>query len=733
MNLGDGLKLETQILDGKPKLILASCAVDSKVNKQVCYKSRTQKHSLRNKQTGQILKSTQSTNVKIEKCLPKNRTGTGFLLTKGDRKPGNLPPGKPTSDSPKENKDHALIIQESEIGKQDTQKTNISIKKTVVSNTKQKSQKKHNITAEDLRNSLVCLTQDQLQQILLAARQGTKAVSEDQDDKEGQTIQASLDTNAMNNETDGNMGLHQTSGGDSLEVKKDSVLNEKEAAAMQEELKLDIRNNERWQQGDMFSTLGERERDKNLLEAKKSQWKKELDEQVALKKKQKENFQDQANYLSGRHSADNEKLEKQTTDQLKVVLPAESSISSDEDKRMMTSLDKEISHVAPVSYGSNSKTSNFSSSNIPAAIRTAFVLGEATPLEHPFSATKREQQKKWLEELNKQREEVALRKMQEKQKYSEVEEHDRWAMHFDSFKKPDQPLPLNISPMQQSDTLYASPEPHETIDRSSTLSNLSYPGSEFLGKATEDISLRQNQKTSFLRSMTALLDPIQIEERERRRQKQLEHQKAIAAQVEEKRRQKLMEEERKQKEEQEEERRMIQEREQMQKQFEEEMLKQKQKEEVLTLKKKEIYQSMQRAQEQALRLKREQRMQALAKKGHDISKLQRNLDGNTSHWNYNRAPSSLSDLNPDDIHSETGDKAYQAMKALIWPRKETAVQTDDCGIGKNTSSEAYTMPGVQGENIDHDSPDISIEFKEQLNNASIKRKKKFSYGRCFNK
>lgn len=29
---------------------------------------------------------------------------------------------------------------------------------------------------------------------------------------------------------------------------------------------------------------------------------------------------------------------------------------------------------------------------------------------------------------------------------------------------------------------------------------------------------------SFLRSMTALLDPAQIEERERRRQKQIEHQ-----------------------------------------------------------------------------------------------------------------------------------------------------------------------------------------------------------------
>lgn len=39
-----------------------------------------------------------------------------------------------------------------------------------------------------------------------------------------------------------------------------------------------------------------------------------------------------------------------------------------------------------------------------------------------------------------------------------------------------------------------------------------------------EMAVSHGPKTNFLRSMTALLDPAQIEERERRRQKQLEHQ-----------------------------------------------------------------------------------------------------------------------------------------------------------------------------------------------------------------
>lgn len=45
----------------------------------------------------------------------------------------------------------------------------------------------------------------------------------------------------------------------------------------------------------------------------------------------------------------------------------------------------------------------------------------------------------------------------------------------------------------------------------------------------------------------------------------------------------------------------------------------------MTLKRTELYQTMQKAQELAQRLKQEQRIQDLAQKGHDISKLQKNL------------------------------------------------------------------------------------------------------------
>nr|CAH91345.1 hypothetical protein [Pongo abelii] len=139
--------------------------------------------------------------------------------------------------------------------------------------------------------------------------------------------------------------------------------------------------------------------------------------------------------------------------------------------------------------------------------------------------------------------------------------------------------------------------------------------------------MANSKKTNFLRSMTALLDPAQIEERDRRRQKQLEHQKAITAQVEEKCRKKQLEEEQRKKEEQEEELRLAQEREEMQKQYEEDILKQKQKEEIMTLKTNELFQTMQRAQELAQRLKQEQRIRELAQKGHDTSRLIKNLGG----------------------------------------------------------------------------------------------------------
>ena len=47
----------------------------------------------------------------------------------------------------------------------------------------------------------------------------------------------------------------------------------------------------------------------------------------------------------------------------------------------------------------------------------------------------------------------------------------------------------------------------------------------------------------------------------------------------------------------------------------------------MTLKTNELFQTMQRAQELAQRLKQEQRIRELAQKGHDTSRLIKNLGG----------------------------------------------------------------------------------------------------------
>ncbi|XP_009696192.1 PREDICTED: coiled-coil domain-containing protein 66 [Cariama cristata] len=230
-------------------------------------------------------------------------------------------------------------------------------------------------------------------------------------------------------------------------------------------------------------------------------------------------------------------------------------------------------------------------------------------------------------------------------------------------------------------------------------------------KAAKNSALEHNQKVSFLRSMTALLDPAQIEERDRRRQKQLEHQKGIMAQIEEKRKKKQLEEEQRKWQEQEEEQRLAREKEQMQKQFEEDMLKQKQKEELVTLKTNELYQTMQKAQELAQRLKQEQRIRDLAQKGHDISKLQKNLGGgDTEFENCNTGTSHQSHNFSDDIKSHIDQETS--------PRKDTAVQTDYF----NTS--AYTE-SAEERTVCCESPDISIEYKETSNSKKYQKEMQY--------
>ncbi|XP_054202286.1 coiled-coil domain-containing protein 66 isoform X9 [Homo sapiens] len=320
-------------------------------------------------------------------------------------------------------------------------------------------------------------------------------------------------------------------------------------------------------------------------------------------------------------------------------------------------------------------------------LRASQTLEETVLLEHPFSAVKQELQRKWIEELNKQIEDDRQRKIEEKIIYSKE------LADVSSVCTP---------------TTGSQVEPSEE---------------EHIAKPIKDVVMANSKKTNFLRSMTALLDPAQIEERDRRRQKQLEHQKAITAQVEEKRRKKQLEEEQRKKEEQEEELRLAQEREEMQKQYEEDILKQKQKEEIMTLKTNELFQTMQRAQELAQRLKQEQRIRELAQKGHDTSRLIKNLGGDfslpvdTIQMEYNASNISNSRHDSDEISG----KMNTYMNSTTSSKKDTGVQTDDLNIGIFTNAESHCGSLMERDITNCSSPEISAELIGQFSTKKNKQ------------
>ncbi|XP_010078929.1 PREDICTED: coiled-coil domain-containing protein 66 [Pterocles gutturalis] len=648
-------------------------------------KARAPKQALRIRHTGHVLRSTQNACIKQEN-LAKSRSESSLSMTKGEK----LQVTKHSSHEV-ETKDHSLIFQSDIMNRYPDSETPNVVKKS-----KQKPQNPC-VSAEDL-SSLVCLTQEQLQQILMTVKEGTRSVSETYNEKheEMATNEASEDNIVL---------LQKACEVSSVPGEANSDLSKKQEAYLQPEQKV-IKDS--WKPADMFSTLGEREGEKALLEFRKTQWKKELDEQVALKKKLKKTLEGEVGYFWAKPGDnENHKEKVEAADPDKIVFPADSIITTEENCVCTTALTTEGNQVTlNVSSAPAGQSPDFRSFDLPAVSCTAFVSGEAVPQERPVSALKHEQQKKWLEELDKQKEEAKLRKIEEKLNLSKAEEHDRWAMHFDSLKdhlNANAQHPLNGMYKKQLESLCPSPDPKELTAfihpfSPAALGNLMPSKVGYAEKAAKTSALEHSQKVSFLRSMTALLDPAQIEERNRQRQKQIEHQKAIMAQVEEKRKKKQLEEEQKKWEEQEEEQRLAREKEQMQKQFEEDMLKQKQKEELVTLKTNELYGTMQKAQELAQRLKQEQRIQDLAQKGHDISKLQKNLGGDDTEFeNCNTDISHQSHGFSDDIKCHTDPETS--------PRKDTAVQTDDFSTSAYTESAEERIVCCR-------SPDISIEYKE---------------------
>ncbi|XP_060691152.1 coiled-coil domain-containing protein 66 isoform X1 [Hemiscyllium ocellatum] len=715
MNLGDGLKLETHFFDGKPKLILAPFDASSKDIKRIKYKNRTTTHQLRSKVLQEV-PSTAEHNSKTERLLLKHAVN---YTTVGSGKGPNteqLIVDKKT-DKSKNNSETALKNGQS--GNKTTVKKHVA--------TKQQPTKKQKISSEVLKESLVCLTQEQLQQILASVSQvnGNSNQNQQRDtsskpDKEVKEAEGTCEDNATkpkeflctNNEASKDNNSSQNA-----QANSKFVANVEQANSLQTDKTVAVSTFSQVSDG-LFRHLGERDNEKDQLEAKRLQWKKELDEQVALKK------------LLAKDNATSEVLEwnpwgrpgagapAQSKTKSQATLPAASGPCTD--SRVINTAPTTVNTV-DISIPSDpnvGKASSFSFPDLPAAIRSAFVLGESAPLDHPFSAVKRDQQKKWLQELDKQREEVKIRKMQEKLKYSEGDDHNRWAIHFDSYqRKPEQLTPISVH--TSGSTLEKSSEkgdgeqsasselqqfPVLSHHNSSTGENVSNIG-VFMGP---DV-LSNPQKTSFLRSMTALLDPAQIEERDLRRKKQLEHQKAIAIQVEERRRQKQLEEDQKRKEEQKEELRLAKEREKLRQQYEEETRAQREKEEFHNRKINMLYETVQRAQEEAQRQKQEQRIRELVRKGHDISNLQKNVEDITDCTSSCTVPGS------HDCE-EVSEVLGQAVMEKDSSRKDRGIQTEDF--------ELIAKVEYSAEVTDHSAVSDTLETVAECNTVPITKKSK---------
>ncbi|NWU96221.1 CCD66 protein, partial [Upupa epops] len=617
----DGLMLETEVLNGKPRLIL-SASDKSKSTMKMGNKARTPKQVLKVRHAGQVVRSRQNAYVKQEN-LTKPRSESSLSMMKGEK-----PQVTKHSSHEAATKHHSLIFQ-----RESANRYLESENSDVIKQSKQKPQNLC-VSAGDLR-SFVCLTQEQLQQILMTVKEGTRSSSDTNNEKQ--------EEKAVNEASEESIALlEKVCEVSSVPDETSSDPSRKqEAAYLQPGQKVII---DSWKPADMFSTLGEREGEKALIEFRRTQWKKELDEQVALKKKLRETVEGEGDDLWAKPDSNKIHDEK-----------AETATS----QKVRLSLNMEKLPIFTVLFQSSSNSYKI----------FFFVRIQQNPVS--------------------------------------ADEHGRWTLHFDSLKNhlnSHIQHPLHGLEIKQPEGLCLSPDPNEQTAfiqpfSQVALGNLTPLKVGNAEKAAKNSALEHSQRVSFLRSMTALLDPAQIEERDRRRQKQLEHQKAIMAQVEERRKKKQLEEEQRKWEEQKEDQRLAQEKEQMQKQFEEEMLRQKQKEQLATLKTNELFETLKKSQELAQRLKQEQRIRDLAQKGHDISKLQKNL-GSGKYKEFENSSTVISHQShnfSDDLRNHTDQQTS--------PRKDTAVQTD-CFNTSEYSESAEKRTVCCG------SPDISIEYRE---------------------
>ncbi|CAL1547997.1 unnamed protein product [Lymnaea stagnalis] len=316
----------------------------------------------------------------------------------------------------------------------------------------------------------------------------------------------------------------------------------------------------------------------------------------------------------------------------------------------------------------------------PAAMRSSMVVGAGTLNDKRYDNTKAEEKRKWLQELEMQREEQRLAKLAQKER--DKQEDGAWADHYPSDYKKLHPMHDNSQNSQtggiwadpypsdykklhpvhdnsQTGGVWADPYPsdykklHPVHDNSQTggvwadpypsdhkklrpvnerLQNQQgSPRSQETSEAHRTNSAPtttlpalgkpQDEPPTFLRGQGAFIDPVTKMEQEQKRKAQMEHQAEIKAQIEEKERKKREERERKIREDIEEERKLQLERDSLNKQTENEHRKIREREEMRQKQMAVIKTAMDEAQEKAQEDKNVRRIHHLQQLGHDVSQL----------------------------------------------------------------------------------------------------------------
>ncbi|XP_046560226.1 LOW QUALITY PROTEIN: coiled-coil domain-containing protein 66-like [Haliotis rubra] len=259
----------------------------------------------------------------------------------------------------------------------------------------------------------------------------------------------------------------------------------------------------------------------------------------------------------------------------------------------------------------------------PAAVRSSFKVGKATPSDEKILKDKQDEKRRWLQDLEKQMEENKARKLRDKERDAEAE---TWA---DRFTQNINQSALDNSDLQ--DTIGRVSDLQNTVGRVSDLQNnvgrvSDLPDNGGRVSSAPQVSARDADDMSYLRGQNVMIDPITRKELELKKEKYVHHQEALRMQIEEKERRKREERERKMREEMEEEMKMKSERDNLQNQFDNEQQKIRQKEEARQRRINELKMAMDEAQEKAQQEKLIKKMEHLRQGGHDISHLKAHLD-----------------------------------------------------------------------------------------------------------